>query len=73
MRAITDLFCGSFKWVEAEGFGDGGPTWVEDHIESFVNVAGPLLVRSAGETMRYSPYLYLAFGLGSGRSYQEME
>lgn len=36
----------SFKWVEAEGFGDGGPTWVEDHIESFVNVAGPLLVSS---------------------------
>ncbi|KAF8331369.1 phospholipid/diacylglycerol acyltransferase [Cantharellus anzutake] len=24
----------SLKWVEAEGFGDGGPRWVEDHIEA---------------------------------------
>ncbi|KAG8987079.1 hypothetical protein FRB90_003616, partial [Tulasnella sp. 427] len=31
------------KWVEAEGYGNGGPTWVEDHIESFVNIAGPML------------------------------
>jgi hypothetical protein len=21
-----------FKWVEAEGYGNGGPTWVDDHI-----------------------------------------
>ena len=21
-----------FKWVEAEGYGNGGPRWVEDHI-----------------------------------------
>lgn len=33
------------KWVEAEGphFGNGGPTWVEDNLEAFVNIAGPLL------------------------------
>ncbi|EJD47048.1 LACT-domain-containing protein [Auricularia subglabra TFB-10046 SS5] len=30
------------KWVEAEGpkFGNGGKSWVEDHIEAFVSVAG---------------------------------
>ncbi|CDZ96443.1 phospholipid:diacylglycerol acyltransferase [Phaffia rhodozyma] len=35
----------SLKWVEAEGpsFGNGGPDWVENHIESFVNIAGPML------------------------------
>ena len=21
-----------FKWVEAEGFGNGGPTWVDDNV-----------------------------------------
>lgn len=34
------------KWVEAEikvGGGGGGPTWISDHIEAFVNLAGPLL------------------------------
>ncbi|KZS88907.1 phospholipid diacylglycerol acyltransferase [Sistotremastrum niveocremeum HHB9708] len=36
----------SMKWVEAEGYGDGGPTWVEDHIESFVSIAGTHLVKA---------------------------
>ncbi|CAE6392804.1 unnamed protein product, partial [Rhizoctonia solani] len=31
------------KWVEAPSHGNGGPNWVEDHIEAFVNVAGTLL------------------------------
>ncbi|KDQ11270.1 hypothetical protein BOTBODRAFT_35570 [Botryobasidium botryosum FD-172 SS1] len=37
-------FC--FKWVEAAGFGGGGPNWVEDHIDSFVSIATPALVRT---------------------------
>ncbi|KAL5521320.1 hypothetical protein ACEPAG_9244 [Sanghuangporus baumii] len=28
------------KWVESPRFGGGGPTWVEDHIESIISVAG---------------------------------
>ncbi|OZJ01602.1 hypothetical protein BZG36_05278 [Bifiguratus adelaidae] len=32
-----------FKWVEASSGGNGGSSWVEDNIESFVNVAGPLM------------------------------
>ncbi|OCB85817.1 Lecithin:cholesterol acyltransferase [Sanghuangporus baumii] len=28
------------KWVESPRFGKGGPTWVEDHIESIISVAG---------------------------------
>lgn len=34
-----------FKWVEASGptFGNGGPNWVEDHIESLVSIAGTWL------------------------------
>lgn len=33
------------KWVEAEGplFGNGGPNWVDEHIESVINIAGTLL------------------------------
>lgn len=33
------------KWVEARGpgFGNGGPRWVEDHIESFVSIGGTYL------------------------------
>ncbi|KZV82876.1 LACT-domain-containing protein [Exidia glandulosa HHB12029] len=36
------------KWVEAEGpkFGNGGPSWVDDHIESFVSVAGTHLPKA---------------------------
>nr|ODN93004.1 phospholipid:diacylglycerol acyltransferase [Cryptococcus depauperatus CBS 7855] len=38
----------SLKWVESDpavnGFGGGGgPTWVEDHIEGWINVAGTML------------------------------
>ncbi|KAI5817086.1 Lecithin:cholesterol acyltransferase-domain-containing protein [Pyronema omphalodes] len=32
-----------FKWVEAEGHGDGGPTWVNDHIAAFINISGCML------------------------------
>ncbi|KAI9477974.1 MAG: Lecithin:cholesterol acyltransferase-domain-containing protein [Benjaminiella poitrasii] len=31
------------KWVESEQGGKGGPNWVNEHIESFVNIAGPLM------------------------------
>lgn len=33
------------KWVEAkgEGFGNGGPTWVDDHIDAFVDISGSTL------------------------------
>ncbi|BFZ56864.1 phospholipid:diacylglycerol acyltransferase [Savitreella phatthalungensis] len=34
-----------FKWVEAEGdqFGSGGSTWVDDHIDSWINISGSML------------------------------
>ncbi|RKP07295.1 Lecithin:cholesterol/phospholipid:diacylglycerol acyltransferase [Thamnocephalis sphaerospora] len=31
------------KWVESPQGGNGGPTWVNDHLETFVNLAGPML------------------------------
>lgn len=33
------------KWVEAtgQGFGNGGPTWVNDHIEAVVDISGSTL------------------------------
>ncbi|KAA8909252.1 hypothetical protein TRICI_004564 [Trichomonascus ciferrii] len=33
------------KWVEAEGesFGNGGKSWVNDHIEAFVDISGSML------------------------------
>ncbi|KAK5168818.1 phospholipid:diacylglycerol acyltransferase [Saxophila tyrrhenica] len=32
-----------FHWAEAEGYGNGGPTWVNDHIESWINISGCML------------------------------
>jgi phospholipid:diacylglycerol acyltransferase len=32
-----------FKWVQSPQGGKGGDQWVDDHIESFVNIGGPLL------------------------------
>lgn len=32
-----------FHWVEAEGYGNGGPTWVNDHIEAWINISGCML------------------------------
>lgn len=32
-----------FHWVEAEGYGDGGPSWVEDHVDSWINISGCML------------------------------
>lgn len=31
------------KWVESKQGGNGGAKWVDNHVHSFVNVAGPLL------------------------------
>lgn len=30
-------------WVEAQGYGDGGPSWVEDHVDSWINISGCML------------------------------
>ncbi|KAF2863037.1 Phospholipid:diacylglycerol acyltransferase [Piedraia hortae CBS 480.64] len=30
-------------WVEAEGYGNGGPNWVNDHIEAWINISGCML------------------------------
>ncbi|KAL7276467.1 phospholipid:diacylglycerol acyltransferase [Rhizina undulata] len=32
-----------FKWVEAEGYGNGGLRWVDDNIDAFINISGCLL------------------------------
>lgn len=32
-----------FQWVEAKGYGDGGSSWVEDHIDSWINISGCML------------------------------
>ncbi|KAF2688031.1 LACT-domain-containing protein [Lentithecium fluviatile CBS 122367] len=30
-------------WVEAEGYGNGGPSWVDSHIDSWINISGCML------------------------------
>ncbi|KAF2436176.1 lecithin,cholesterol acyltransferase /Acyl-ceramide synthase [Tothia fuscella] len=32
-----------FHWVEAEGYGDGGPAWVETYVDSWINISGCML------------------------------
>ncbi|KAK0551283.1 phospholipid:diacylglycerol acyltransferase [Tilletia horrida] len=41
----STVFLYFMKWVEAEGpgFGNGGPDWVERHVEAFTSIAGTFL------------------------------
>ncbi|MCJ1285082.1 hypothetical protein MMC26_004420 [Xylographa opegraphella] len=32
-----------FQWVEAEGHGNGGPDWVDKHVDSWINISGCML------------------------------
>lgn len=32
-----------FKWVEHKDYGGGGPSWVNDHIDSWINISGCML------------------------------
>lgn len=32
-----------FHWVEAEGYGNGGPSWVETYVEAWINISGCML------------------------------
>lgn len=32
-----------FNWVEASGYGNAGSTWVDDHIEAWINISGCML------------------------------
>ncbi|RHZ45381.1 hypothetical protein Glove_680g72 [Diversispora epigaea] len=41
MGSLVALYL--FKWVESPLGGNGGKNWVNDHVESFVNIGGPLL------------------------------
>ncbi|OAX43686.1 Lecithin:cholesterol acyltransferase [Rhizopogon vinicolor AM-OR11-026] len=36
----------SFKWVESPEHGGGGPDWVENHIESYITIAGTHLAKA---------------------------
>ncbi|CAG8592849.1 4055_t:CDS:10 [Dentiscutata heterogama] len=40
MGALVILYF--FKWVESPSGGNGGTSWVNNHIEAFVNIGGPL-------------------------------
>ncbi|KAF2746864.1 Phospholipid:diacylglycerol acyltransferase [Sporormia fimetaria CBS 119925] len=35
-------------WVEAKGYGNGGDSWVEDHIDSWINISGCMLGTAKG-------------------------
>ncbi|KAI9758274.1 MAG: hypothetical protein M4579_003133 [Chaenotheca gracillima] len=37
-----------FHWVESSSHGGGGPRWVEDHIDSWINISGCMLGASKG-------------------------
>ena len=39
----SSMFPYFLKWVESEKGGHGGKQWVQNHIESFVNIGGPML------------------------------
>jgi phospholipid:diacylglycerol acyltransferase len=37
-----------FHWVEAEGYGNGGKSWVDEHIDSWINISGCMLGTAKG-------------------------
>jgi phospholipid:diacylglycerol acyltransferase len=37
-----------FKWVEHKDHGGGGPSWVNDHIDSWINISGCMLGAAKG-------------------------
>lgn len=39
----SNVFYFFMNWVESEGGGKGGSKWVDQHIEAFVSIGGPLL------------------------------
>lgn len=32
-----------FHWVEADGYGNGGPSWVDTYVDSWINISGCML------------------------------
>lgn len=36
------------KWVEHKSYGGGGPNWVNDHIEAWINISGCMLGATKG-------------------------
>ncbi|KAF2802030.1 Phospholipid:diacylglycerol acyltransferase [Mytilinidion resinicola] len=32
-----------FHWVETKGYGNGGTSWVDDHVDSWINISGCML------------------------------
>ncbi|KAI8981565.1 Lecithin:cholesterol acyltransferase-domain-containing protein [Pilobolus umbonatus] len=39
----SSLFPYFLRWAESPEGGDGGTNWTENHIETFVNIAGPMI------------------------------
>ncbi|PVV01527.1 hypothetical protein BB560_004049 [Smittium megazygosporum] len=39
----STVFTYFMKWVESPEYGNGGPSWIEDHVETWVNAGGSLL------------------------------
>ena len=37
-----------FKWVEHKSHGKGGPKWVNDHVDSWINISGCMLGAAKG-------------------------
>ena len=37
-----------FKWAEHASYGNGGPSWVNDHIDSWINISGSMLGAAKG-------------------------
>jgi phospholipid:diacylglycerol acyltransferase len=43
-----------FHWVEAEGYGNGGPGWVDAYVDSWINISGCMLGALKGVTAALS-------------------
>ncbi|GAA5804463.1 hypothetical protein HPULCUR_009957 [Helicostylum pulchrum] len=65
----SSMFPYFLKWVENSKGGDGGKRWVNDHIESFVNIGGPLMGVPKAVTSMMSGETRDTMSLGSFGAY----
>lgn len=65
----SSMFPYFLKWVESSKGGDGGKRWVNDNIESFVNIGGPLMGVPKAVTSMMSGETRDTMSLGSFGAY----
>ncbi|KAI8875464.1 hypothetical protein K501DRAFT_280347, partial [Backusella circina FSU 941] len=69
MSIGSSMFPYFLKWVESPKGGNGGSSWTNDHIESFMDIAGPMMGVPKALTCMISGETHDTMALGSMGAY----